>query len=521
MSGSYDLRLVLLSYIVACFASYTALSLVDRLALSRGRAYMIWLLGGACSFGIGIWSMHFTGMLAYNMHMPVNYNFGLVLLSLIIALAASGVALRLMGSPQAHLRHFLLGGPIIAFGIVAMHYIGMEAMIMDATIRYDPWLVALSIVIAIVASLGALGLAFQLRRGKLEPKQKRLFKFGSGLVMGLAITGMHYTGMWAATFVPTALHDPSHYQGDGLHSLSMGILVVAGAMLVLFFTSISILFDQRIMHQSQQLDEGALRYQSLFQYHSDAVLTFNPQGQLIDANQAAWRIFGLSQAALNHEQFYQVFSGEQQEQLDIALQSAAQGEASDYDLVLQTSDATKALQLNIRHIPIRVHNEVVGSYLIGTDLTERLRAMETLQKREQELQTLVEHQQILLDTIQELSTPVLQVDDHVLLLPLIGQLNPNRSQQLISVMLDNIQRRKARLVIIDVTGIQMIDSQVANMLLEGIKAVRLLGAEAVVVGISPLVAETLTHLGFDPRDVTIRSNLQAGISYSLHHQTAH
>lgn len=521
MSGSYDLRLVILSYIVACFASYTALSLVERIALSRGRAYLIWLLGGACSFGIGIWSMHFTGMLAYNMDMPVNYNFGLVLLSLVIALAASGVALRLMGSPQARLRHFLLGGPIIAFGIIAMHYIGMEAMIMDATIRYDPWLVTLSVLIAIVASLGALGLAFQLRRGKLEQNQKRWFKFGSGLIMGLAITGMHYTGMWAATFVPSALHDPSHHQGGGLHSLSIGIMVVAGAMLVLFFTSISLLFDKRIMQQSQQLDESALRYQSLFQYHSDAVLTFDPQGQLIDANQAAWRIFGRSQAEFNHEHFYQIFSHEQQEQLKIALQSAALGEASDYDLVLKTDNDTQALQLNMRHIPIRVHDQVVGSYLIGTDLTERLGAMETLKERENQLQTLVHHQQVLLDTIQELSTPVLQVDEQVLLLPLIGQLNPSRSQQLISVMLDNIQKRKARLVIIDVTGIQMIDSQVANMLLQGIQAVRLLGAEAVVVGISPLVAETLTHLGFNPKDVTIRSDLQAGISYSLQYQTSH
>lgn len=516
MFGSYDFRLVILSYIVACFASYTALSLVERVALSSGRAYLTWLIGGACSFGIGIWSMHFTGMLAYQMDMPIHYHFGLVLLSLVIACIASAIALRLMGSRQARLRHFLIGGPIIGFGIVSMHYIGMEAMIMDATISYNPLIVGLSVLIAIGASLGALGLAFQLRRGNLAPNHKRWFKFGSALVMGLAIAGMHYTGMWAASFAPSALHDPSHSQGEGLHSLSIGILVVAGSLLVLFFTLISILFDQRIMAQSQQLDESALRYQSLFHYHSDAVLTFNPQGELIDANQAAWRIFDFSQNELNNDHFFQSFDGDQRKRLKLALENVSHGETSDYDVVIQARG--QVAQLNIRHIPIHVHSRIVGSYMIATDLTERLGALATLKEREKDLQQLVDHQQVLINTIQELSAPVLQVDERVLLIPLVGHLNPSRIQQLISVMLENVQQRKARLVIIDVTGIQFIDSDVANSFLQGFKAVQLLGAEVVIVGISPQVAETLTHLGIDPNGITIRSNLQAGIHYSLKQQ---
>lgn len=516
MFGNYDLRLVILSYIVACFASYTALNLVERIRYSHGRAYLTWLVGGACSFGIGIWSMHFTGMLAYQMDMPVYYDFGLVLLSLIAAFAASTIALRLMGSPQARLRHFLLGGPIIGFGIVSMHYIGMEAMIMEATISYNPWIVGLSLIIAIGASLGALGLAFQLRRGNLEPKQEHWFKFGSALVMGLAITGMHYTGMWAANFVPSALHESSHLQGDGLHSLSIGILVVAGALLVLFFTWISILFDQRIMAQSQQLDESSLRYRSLFHHHSDAVLTFDSQGELIDANQAARQIFGLPQAELSNDRFFQLFDDEQCARLKSALASGLQGETSNYDLALEVHD--RIVRLNIRHIPIHVHGRIAGSYVIASDLTERLSALEALQVREKELQMMVDQQQVLINTIQELSAPVLQVDEHVLLLPLVGHLNPSRIQQITSVMLESIRQHRARQLIVDVTGIQLIDSDIANSFLKGFQAARLLGTEIVVVGISPQVAETLTHLGFDPNGVTIRSNLQAGIHYSLKQQ---
>src|SRR5689334_9931797 len=112
MSGSYDLRLVALSYLVAVFASYTALYLAGRVTSARGRARMLWLVGGAASLGIGIWSMHFIGMLAFVLPMPTSYDPLLVLLSLLIAMLASAGALVVMSQPLARTRHVLGGGPL-------------------------------------------------------------------------------------------------------------------------------------------------------------------------------------------------------------------------------------------------------------------------------------------------------------------------------------------------------------------------------------------------------------------------
>src|SRR5215212_275592 len=138
MSGTYDLRLVALSYLVAVFASYTALDLAGRVTSSRGRVRKVWLLGGALSLGIGIWSMHFIGMLAFVLPMPTGYDLTLMLLSLLIAVLASAGALVAMSRPAARARHLLLGGPLVGAGIAAMHYTGMAAMRMEAAIGYDP-----------------------------------------------------------------------------------------------------------------------------------------------------------------------------------------------------------------------------------------------------------------------------------------------------------------------------------------------------------------------------------------------
>jgi methyl-accepting chemotaxis protein PixJ len=202
MSTSWDLRLVVLSYIVAAFASYTALDLAGRVFSSLGQARKVWLAGGAFAMGTGIWSMHFTGMLAFIMPMPVRYDTLTTLLSMVIAILASSLALFVVSREYMGIRQLLIAGPIMGIGIASMHYTGMAAMEMPATISYDPVLFTASIVIAISASIAALWLAFRFSRGG-DGIRWQWEKIGSALVMGVAIVGMHYTGMAAAIFTPT------------------------------------------------------------------------------------------------------------------------------------------------------------------------------------------------------------------------------------------------------------------------------------------------------------------------------
>jgi diguanylate cyclase (GGDEF)-like protein len=202
MTGTYNLLLVLLSILVASIASYVALDLVSRVVATQGtRASRYWLVGGALSMGTGIWSMHFVGMLAFQLPIPMAYNIPVTLLSLLIAVIVSGFALHTLS--HGSLRRLLGAGVLMGIGIACMHYSGMAAMEVRPSIRYDPLLFALSVLIAIAASVAALWIAFQLRMETILSAFWK--KAGSALVMGAAITGMHYTAMAAAHFAPDAV----------------------------------------------------------------------------------------------------------------------------------------------------------------------------------------------------------------------------------------------------------------------------------------------------------------------------
>src|SRR6266404_245160 len=204
MVGTYDSPLVVLSVAVAIVASYVALDLASRVVASReGRAAWYWLAGGAISMGTGIWSMHFIGMLAFHLPIPISYDVPITLLSLVIAVLASGFALYLVSRATLTLRRLAGGGVLMGIGICSMHYTGMAAMQMAPPIRYQPLLLSLSVLIAIAASTIALWSAFELRfETRLTAFRK---KAGSALVMGIAISGMHYTGVAAAIFAPDSV----------------------------------------------------------------------------------------------------------------------------------------------------------------------------------------------------------------------------------------------------------------------------------------------------------------------------
>ncbi len=226
MQGSYQPGLVLLSIVIAIVASYTALDLVGRVVSMSGVARWALLASGAVMMGLGIWSMHFVGMLAFQMPMPVTYGVGLTALSMGVAMLASGGALFLVSQSTGSRRSLLTGGLLMGLAINAMHYLGMMAMRMEATVRYDPLLFALSLLIAVGASVAALWLAFQLKR---ELRTWSWRALGSAVLMGVAISGMHYTGMAAASFTPASVSP--EYLSAGLRIGEVGATAIGAATL--------------------------------------------------------------------------------------------------------------------------------------------------------------------------------------------------------------------------------------------------------------------------------------------------
>jgi diguanylate cyclase len=199
MSGIYNPLLVFLSLIVAFLASYTALELSSRIfSLQQARQRAYWLLGGAIAMGIGIWSMHFIGMMAFGLPIPIGYDFFTTTASLLLVAATSFVALFTVTRRELTRERILVAGTIMGAGIAGMHYTGMAAMQMSPPIRNTWWVVIASLAIAIAASIVALRLAFALRTSSQQSLiVKRL---GAAIIMALAIAGMHYTGMAAANF---------------------------------------------------------------------------------------------------------------------------------------------------------------------------------------------------------------------------------------------------------------------------------------------------------------------------------
>ncbi|WP_297912960.1 EAL domain-containing protein [Thiomonas sp.] len=248
---SYAWPLVLASLLVAVLAAYTALDLAARISTARStQARAWWLGGGALCMGVGIWSMHFVGMLAATLPVPVAYDPGLTLLSLLIAIAASGFALYLVSGADLTRVRLGVGALGMGGGVAAMHYTGMAAMRMSPFIAYDPWLVLLSVVIAIGASGTALWIAFRLR-GRTHHIVR--LRAGSAGVMGMAIAGMHYTGMAAAGFPDGSLCGvlPGGWSGQGLAPL-----VITAAVAVLAAAIVLSMLDRRFESRSDLLQSS-------------------------------------------------------------------------------------------------------------------------------------------------------------------------------------------------------------------------------------------------------------------------
>lgn len=247
LASSYNSLLVLFSLLVAILASYTALDMAGRVATVQGRAGHWWLAGGACAMGTGIWSMHFIGMLAFNLPIPLGYDPVLTVLSLVVAIASSVFALWLVSQKTLPWLHLVAGALLLGAGISSMHYMGMAAMHMVPGIQYDPALLVLSIVIAIAAGGAALWIAFRLRR---HSHWVRPLRAGAAVVMGCCIVGMHYTGMAAAQFPAGSICGAAY---DGISAGWLALVIIIVTLTILTMALIVSVLDLRMEQRTSML----------------------------------------------------------------------------------------------------------------------------------------------------------------------------------------------------------------------------------------------------------------------------
>lgn len=371
--GSYDYRLVALSVLIAMLASYAALDLSSRVAAARGRIQFAWLFGGATAMGTGIWSMHYIGMLAFSLPIPVLYDWPTVLLSLLAAVFTSAISLFVVSRQRMGLVAALVGSGVMGAGIATMHYTGMAAMRLSAMCYYSSFLVTLSVVLAILISLVALWLTFHFRN---DVKEKWLQKIASAVLMGAAIPVMHYTGMAAASFKFTG------EAPDLSHAVSVSALGITGITIVTFMVLGLAVLTSVIDRRFSILESSEERLRLIINTAMDAVITMNAEGLITNWNSEAAKTFGWSsQEALGRRLSEMIMPQRYREDHERGLQRfLGTGEG----MMLRQRTETTALHRDGHEFPVEVATSPVkfGDQWIFSsfmrDIAEHKRAQEEL-----------------------------------------------------------------------------------------------------------------------------------------------
>ncbi|MFF2527480.1 EAL domain-containing protein [Brevibacillus sp. NPDC058079] len=372
--GTYDNFLVILSYLIAVAASFSALNLAARVSTSKGKHQLLWLIFGATTMGLGIWSMHFVGMLALTLPIKVLYDMEYVILSVILAIFVSSIALFTVTKSNLNARQLGIAGILMAAGISGMHYVGMAAMIIEIT--YDMWIVILSIIIAATASAAALWLLFYFRRD--QSKYAYLYKLGSSLIMGAAIAGMHYTGMVAAHFYVTEL--PTTEVETQIEPETLAYIIVLATFLLIGITLFGLFINKRLSQKDTVIQENESWYRSLYKNNEYGIISLDTGGCIIKMNPAVTKIGGLSEEEFMNQHVSKIGMHIVEEKRDITKDSFAQSFQpirNNFETTILHPNGNR-VELSVLNVPVEIEGEVVGNHIIVKDITEENRVKEKI-----------------------------------------------------------------------------------------------------------------------------------------------
>ncbi len=360
---SYNFGLVLLSVLVAAIGAYVAVEIAERVRAAEGRRRIMWTCSGALAMGLGIWSMHFVGMLALQLPILVWYDAPLIFTSVVAAVVGCAIAFIIFNRATVSWWLLALASAFMGFAIAGMHYTGMAGMRMSGHVIYDPLIVAASVGVAITVSFAALALTRNLIETGLE-SGAWLKKTGASLLMGFAVAGMHYTGMAAAHFTAGP---PSLIPPDGL------VLGTYQLALVVAITSVTLL---GIALAGTRFERWTIatrsRFENLLNLSPQVVWFGRPDGYITYCNPYWYEYTGLSEKATLGHEWTAAIHPEDREQVIGSWQAAVQ-EGKDFEVEMRLRRRDEAYCWFLaRGRPGRDDSGKVDAWLgIAVDIEER------------------------------------------------------------------------------------------------------------------------------------------------------
>lgn len=383
-AGTHDAALVALSILIAAAASYTALDLATRMRVAGGWSSRAWLASAAISMGGGIWSMHFVSMLAFSLPgLEVGYDLRLTLFSLVLPIAVTGLGFFVVNRPGAGPVALSLSGLVMGLGIAAMHYTGMAAMSMPADLSHDAVWVAVSIFVAIGASVAALWLAF-----RQTGARDRLM---AAAIMGLAVSGMHYSAMQGAAF-GTGTHVDHAHGGASVNQTHLALWVTGTTFLILVLALAAAMFDRHLTQASEReaaaLRASEERFRMLLQGVTDyAIFMLDPDGRVANWNAGAERIKGYTSDEIVGSHLSRFYTQEEVEAgaPETALRTAAEVGRFEAEGWRVRKDGSRFWANAVIDAIRDGEGQLVGFAKVTRDITERRQAQEDLDRAREAL----------------------------------------------------------------------------------------------------------------------------------------
>ena len=366
MDQSYSVALVILSVVVATLGAYVAIEIAQRVRVTGGRRRILWSCGGALALGLGIWSMHFVGMLALHMPVLVWYDALLIFVSIIAAVGGCAIAFIIFNRAKVSSWLLVLASIFMGLAIASMHYTGMAGMRVGANLTYDPALVGASVAVAIIVSFAALALTRNLINTHSE-RGAWIKKVAASLLMGLAVAGMHYTGMaaahfsgWSPAWTPTGTFLLGTYQ------LGLVVAITSVALLVIALAA------TRFEHWTAAT---RTRFENLLELSPQIVWFGRPDGYITYANPYWYDYTGLPERkTLGHEWTDAIHPDDRAQAVDSWHEAVQEGRDYEGELRLQGKDETYCWFL-VRGRPGRDESGKVNAWLgIAIDIEERKKA---------------------------------------------------------------------------------------------------------------------------------------------------